>query len=370
MMAFVYAEILLLAIAFPKSRKVSFLTLAFMLVMYCFVFYKGDIETYKWIYDDYGVGLSETSFEPGFTFLIILCKKMGLPFVGFRVVLGLIFVFLLNRGIGQLTEYRALALALSAIFPFFVFTSVLRSGIACVIILNGYRFLIDPAYGKRGIVKYSMLVFFAMLFHYSSVLMIAFIFARKHMNSAKVMRYLIIVVLLTVFLNQTDVIFKVISRFTTREKILQWFVRGEGTSNLKGTIAILLVLAMNALLAKRGRLQLARIEGATDFTERESLFVFNSSLLFFLFFPLMVFASPFMRIPFMMMPLIIANGVNASFAACSKKRNTAPLDREISLQLVFLTVSLFIWKLYYDLPYLKAGSFPFQELFRTQFWLG
>lgn len=370
MMAFVYAGLLLLAFFFPKSRKVSFLVLAFMLVMYCFVFYKGDIEIYKWIYDDYGVGLSGTSFEPGFTFLIILCKKMGLPFVGFRIALGLFFILLLYRGIGQLTEYRALALALSAIFPFFVFTSVLRSGIACVIILNGYRFLIDPAYGKRGLVKYGMLVLLAALFHYSSVLMLAFVFARKNMNTLKMMRYLIIVVLLTILLNQTNVVFNVISRITTREKILQWFVRGEGTANLKGTIAILLVLAMNAFLAKRGRMQLARIEGSTDFTKRESLFVYNSALLLFLFFPLMVFASPFMRVAFMMMPLIIANGANASFADCSKKRNTAPLDRVISLQLVFLTASLFIWKIYYDLPYLKEGYFPLEELLRTQFWLG
>ena len=370
MMLIVFLAILVLSILFPRSRKVALLAMAFMLVMYCFVRYKGDLEIYQWIYEDYGVNLSGTTFEPGFTLLIIICKKLGMPFIQYRIVLGLIYVLLLNRGVSQLNEYRALALTISAFFPFFIFTSVLRSGIACVIILNGYRYLIDPAYGRGGLVRYALLVLLAATFHYSAALMIVFVLARMRLNPAKLMRYLVVVIALTILLNHTDIIYDLLSKITSREKLLQWFVRGEATANLTGTFAILIVLGVNFLLAARSRRLLSPAGTECGLYREEAQFVFNSSFLLFFFFPLMVFAAPFMRVAYMLMPLFIANTVNASFVNSRNDRTEERFNRRLSLQCIMLIVSMAVWKFYYDLPYIKAGDIPLQELLRTRFWFG
>lgn len=365
MMMVIYVFILLLAFVVPKSKLVSFCAILFMFTLYSFAYYEGDLQTYEWVYKDYGTGIKDSSFEPGFTFLIILCKNIGLSFTGFRIVLGIIYVSLLYLGVTSLTEYKALALSLSVIFPFFVFTSVMRSGIACVILLNSYKYIVNSEESKTPKIKYILGVGLATLFHYSSVIMLGVLFIPKSVDLVKTIKYIIITVLLTVLITQTNIVYTIVSMITSRGKTIQWFVDGEGTANFTGVFLILILLLVNFVINNRSLRIISNndpsIENNNSFDL--SVFCFRFSLFIFFIFPLMVLSSPFLRIIYMFMPVIISNGINAAYSM--KKESKYNLSLTLQGLVVFGYAVFMI--LYYSYPYFSSEYYIFKELIATSF---
>ena len=359
-----YLFILICAIAFPRSNKVAALSVAFMFVMYSFAYYEGDLQIYQWIYES---GMIDTTFEPGFNALIFLCRALGLGFTGFRMVLAFIFLLLLYTGVSKYTEYKALAISLMIIFPFFVFTSVLRSGIACVILLNSYVYIIDPAYGKKGTAKYVAIVLLATLFHYSSALMLIFVFGKIKITPKMIIAIIAFTTSVYVLLNFTDLAYQLLSHFTSREKTLQWVSQGEGTANITGAIVILILISMNYYMARRSKdiLNSLQAEGIVDFEAYEAEYSYNAAVLLFGFVPLMFLASPFLRVAYMLIPLIVSNTINAAYGY----KTNCESRGFIPLLSVFLLCSLIIWRMHYELPYYSAGHIFFEEMIRTQFAL-
>ena len=76
--------------------------------------------------------------------------------------------------------------------------------------------------------------------------------------------------------------------------------------------------------------------------------------------PFIIFASPFMRLPYMVFLVLITSTLN-----------TGMLEREyvqtrieglsLSIPWVIMFFLCFIWKIYYSLPYLKSGDHLFWE---------
>ena len=370
MMLIAFILLLGIALRFPRSRVVAGIAICFILLMYGFADFEGDLSVYRWIYYDYSFKTMGMVFEPGFLLLIVLCKTVGFSFTGFRLVCALIYASLLYRGVAKLTEYKAIAITSTIIFPLFVFISVMRSGIACVIVLNAFAALVDGRNKTQGIMKYCIGVVIATFFHYSSILLLAGILAKRKLNMKKVLPCLILVLVFSVLLTQTDVIIRLVSMVTTREKTLQWLSRGEGTANLKGSIAIMLVLLANYFVSK---LNLERYKARQLCGENTSSrlskpeIVHNMAIILFFYTPLMLFASPFLRLAYMIFPAFSASAVGVMYGY---EKEDQPLIRKragVVLPGLLIFAVLLLWKLHYDLPYIKNGAIPLEELIRTSF---
>lgn len=365
-MILIFAFIILLALACPKEKWVAALALAFMFLMYSFVYYEGDLQIYEWIYREYGASLDTTTFEPLFTALIIVCKALGFSFTGFRMILALIFCTLLYTGISRYTEYVAISTALIGVFPFFIFTSVMRSGIAFVILLNGFHYLIKPSNSRRDSIKYIIIVAIASLVHYSSVLMLVFLLVRKGINKNKKIVYALASFCFFIVLNYTNILLTLAQKVTNREKSLQWFARNDGTANIKGAIAIVIILSLNIFISicvRKYFRHKPRLDTQNDRQNLLSESCVDIAFVLACLFPLMIFASPFMRIAYIVFPILVANGVNASYGI--KSHRYARLSTSfIGLVNIF---SVVVIRLYSDLPYIKDGYIPLQELISTKF---
>lgn len=369
MMLIAFILLLCIALRFPKSRVVAGIAVCFILILYGFSDIEGDLYVYRWIYYDYSFKAFGMVFEPGFLFLIVACKTLSLSFTGFRLACALIYVSLLYRGIAKLTEFRAIAITSTIIFPLFVFISVMRSGIACVILLNAFAALVNERNRMHGIVKYCIGVVVATFFHYSSILLLAGILAKRKLNMKKVLPCLMLVLVFAVLLTQTDVIVHLVSMVTTREKTLQWLSRGEGTANLKGSFAIILILLVNYFVSKMtlDRYKARRLCGNTSSMLSKPEIVHNMAIILFFYTPLMLFASPFLRLAYMMFPAFSASAVGVMY---SYQKEDQPLIRRrasVVLPGLLIFAVLLLWKLHYDLPYIKNGAMPLGELIQASF---
>lgn len=170
-----------MALLMPKSKTVTGTIMLFMFFMFSFVYYKGDLQIYEWVYNDFYTGQFITAYEPAFIGMIWICNVIGLPFSGFRAILAMTYLTLTYKAIQQQTDYTAITMALMIIFPFFVFTSVLRSGIASAIVLYAMSFLTKKSINFK--LKYAICIIIATLFHYSSIVFLYFCLIREKLLS-------------------------------------------------------------------------------------------------------------------------------------------------------------------------------------------
>ncbi|MEH2945008.1 EpsG family protein [Lachnospiraceae bacterium KK002] len=242
-MAFLIMVILcILGIVMPKSRGASILILLYMWIFYGFSTYSGDYISYQYVYDSMKNGLLLFHFEPAFSLLMLFCSKLGLSFTGFKIVLSSIFIAMLAGIVKKYTNYTAFVLAMFLIFPFSYFASVLRAGIAGLIIVYGIDYLV-PCSQKENKGKYLLCVLAAMLFHTSSLFFLVFLLAGKEVNIKRILSILIVmsgVVIAYYF----GFFYYIISFFTNSEKILSWLTY-ESANNLlnwKGVLSQIFVL--------------------------------------------------------------------------------------------------------------------------------
>lgn len=246
----------------PKSRAFAILIAGYMFLMYGFNTYTGDYQAYEAIYDGIlseGIG----HYELFFSILMFGCAKCGLSFLGFRIVLSLLYTVLCYKAVTKYTPYRAVAMVLCLIFPFPYYISVLRSGIAAALLLFSLQYLYKG--GKKNMMRFVLLLICAVFFHYSSIVFFGILFVRKKMNY----RYLFLVfcgvaALFVAFMN-IDVIGAFLSRFTDRAKTLQWFSSAADLGlNWKGIAFQILIVFSNVFLNEWNVKTLRKIYNGRD----------------------------------------------------------------------------------------------------------
>lgn len=245
----------LLAIAFacaliwPRSKWAALGILLFMFIIYGFSSFSGDSEIYELVYKNVGQGKMMSEFEPAFTLIMLLCNALHMPFLGFRIVLAVIYLALLYRVVNKYTNCPAMVLFIVLLFPFTYFFSVLRAGLSGIIILLGVDHLVKMK--KLWILKFLIYVVIAALFHYSAIIFLPLILVtgRKRKSTGFIFISILLAVLVYVLFNM-GTIYKFLSIFTNRGKILSWvsFENVTDRSNTKGIIGSLLVVVANIAL--------------------------------------------------------------------------------------------------------------------------
>ncbi len=357
-MAFIIMVILcILGIVMPKSRGVSILILFYMWIFYGFSTYSGDFISYQYVYDSMKNGLLLFHFEPAFSLMMLFCSKLGLSFIGFKVVLSSVFIFMLAGIVKKYTNYTAFALAMFLIFPFSYFASVLRAGIAGLIIVYGVGYLI-PDSSKKNKVKYLLCVFAAVLFHASSLFFLVFLLSGKEVNIKKILGILLVmsgVVIAYYF----GVFYYIVSFFTNSDKILSWLTY-ESANNLlnwKGVLSQIFVL-MGFIWciwkSKNISNHVLKISGQTEADENKIRLhqtVFNCNVWMCLLIPFFFITAVWMRFlwEFSLINICVCANTIETVRVYSKK----PLGRKLVVPVVGI-ILLFgqILLLYYtNMPY-------------------
>lgn len=246
MIYILFITLVIAAIVMPKSRTIAALLLSFMWAIYAFNTYSGDYIAYR---DAYNI-IEELGFhyEPFFTVIMLGCHRLGLSFTGFRTVLATIFILILAITIIKNTEQVALVTALFCLGPFFFFVSVLRAGIAGLIIVNACAALKDKSY--KGTLKFLFLLMIAVMFHYTSIVFIVVLFDKFISKSAILVFVVCSSLALFIVLQHGESLINWLALYTDREKTFEWFyllIRGS-TLNWVGKLTAVAVVIGNAII--------------------------------------------------------------------------------------------------------------------------
>lgn len=351
MIVVIIAILGILAIKYPKSRFVSLLIGCFMWISYSFVYIPGDLQTYSRVYMGYISGEYTSTYEPLFSMILRLCARAGFSFTHVRMLLGMIFVICVFSAIIRLTEKRALGIFAFLVFPFFLFVSILRNGIACAVILLAYSFLMDKK--KRAFV---LCVLVATLFHYSSIVFLSLVLFRKKVNNKVLFGCFSFMMACAVLVCYTTIPFLIVSKFTSREKILQWFVKGNATANITGALVIFALIVMNLLIAYSAY-HLAK-KGGTGSNQSLSIIdlSYKASVCMLFLIPFAIVSSPFMRLAYINSLVTTLACIEAFDLRNQYIYARFHMKAKSLLVWVGAYVMPIIWCIYADLPYIKTGN--------------
>lgn len=347
--------LLCLAIRKPDSKITTYIILLYMFVMFAFMYYTGDLLKYEAIFNKISAGDTEyKKFEIGFIVLFFVFSKLGVSFVALRAFLGALYVGLSYNAVRRFTDKTALAMIVLTIFPLFIFVSIIRAGIASVIVLNACYYLTqNNAVSKK---KFAILILIAGLFHQTAFFFIILMFMNRKMGKREVAVLVALSVAMVIMLQFTDVIPQILDAVNMGSKSYV-FNNPETASNINGIIAIVIALGANLLLAV-----------AADYAESSQsslqLINCNISIVFVLLTPLMAVAVPFMRLPYMIYGMNVVSYIEALYDAKEEKRITG---KTMHIGLVVLFGVTLLWALYFDYPYLKDGGTIYTNLIHMKF---
>lgn len=112
------------------------------------------------------------STEPAFCLLMTLCKAVCNNYVFFTFVCTVIDLVLLSKFLLKYTDNYPLAMMIGTVFGcFFMFTDLLRNGIAMFIFINAIEYIVE-----RKPLKYFSMVLISVSFHYSAVMYVPLYF--------------------------------------------------------------------------------------------------------------------------------------------------------------------------------------------------
>lgn len=362
-MAFLIMVILcILGIVMPKSRGASILILFYMWIFYGFSTYSGDYISYQYVYDSMRDGLLLFHFEPAFSLMMLFCSKLGLSFIGFKVVLSSVFTFMLAGIVKRYTNYTAFVLAMFLIFPFPYFASVLRAGIAGLIIVYGIGYLVSGS-SKEIKIKYLLCVLAAVMFHTSSLFFLVFLLAGKEVNIKRILNILIVTSGVVIFYN-FGLFYHILSFFTNNEKILLWLTNESANNSLnwKGILSQILVLFGFIWCIKKNKevsgYVLKSSGKVKEYEDKIKLhqIVLNCNIWMSLLIPFFFITSVWMR--FLWEISLINICVCANTTEIVRKYSKKPIGRNLVVPVVgvILVLGQILLMYYVNMPYKGTGD--------------
>lgn len=348
-------------LVFRRSKVISCLILLYMWVFYAFNIYSGDSASYEYVYSLIGEGKLYNHFEPGFSAIMIFCSKMRLSYLDFKIILATLFVVLLKLAVDKFTNNTAFVLALFMFFPFAYFSSVLRAGIAGLIVALAIYEL--GSRKKYNSIRYILFIMIAVLFHTSSLFFLIFLLAKKRTSINTFAKVFGIVIMVSLSF-KSGLLYNAAAMLTNNEKILQWMsLNGDNgfALNWTGRIAQITVLAIMILLMRYSRVLFKN--NAYKFANGDRLIelqglVYNCNIWLISLIPLMLITDVWVRIlwEFMIVNLCMcANTSEAIFVKQDNNRCTYARNGICLTRLDFVLIaSLLLMLIYVNNPY--AGT--------------
>ena len=211
----------LLGLYKKDSRKV---TIA-MIVYFCIFIGLNEASADYWLYKAmYNQCFNPifASHEPGYLLLCKLFYSLGVSFVFFRILIGLLIACLYYKTVRFFTKNVNLVLALLLIFPFCASASGLRNSLSSAIIFYAVHFLFEKK--NRYLLKYFLFILVATLFHYNSVFFLILPIATiRKIKFPVLLAVTVSFIPALVLVAKSNLPYKLLSQITSSEKVLSWF---------------------------------------------------------------------------------------------------------------------------------------------------
>ena len=226
MMAYLLPIVIILCgMANRKSKLWCLITLFYLFVLIGFNTLSPDFMVNKWMYEEVYLSVWD-NFEPGSILIAKLCNLLGLGYEAYRCIVAAIFVIILFWGLLKITENVAIAAIIAIIYPCVTFASGLRSAIAFSICIFSFGYIVGERKNKK---KFIILTLLAVLFHYSAIFNLIYIFWDREFDQKKYMEIIILECIAFVLLRMNVIYTFMASRFPNL-KILEWINIGEKES--------------------------------------------------------------------------------------------------------------------------------------------
>lgn len=353
-----YYLLSVLGIVKKRSSILTGLMLLVMWIVFGLNTYNGDFGNYKWIYQNIQDPSYWAEFEPLFNVIMYACSIMDLDFIQFRMIFAGIYVLLLYKAIGKYTKNKAEVLGLYMLFPFLFFTSVIRSGLAGILIVLAYHEIIA---GNDNKIKFWIYIALACLIHQTSIFFACYYFFRKD-NLKKIGLFLVLsIVAVSLIAYYFGLMYYVISFVTTSERTLKWFMMATALGQESRWIVYLIVIDLTCLFISYLSLRENRITPTSgkDIRNPYAKDIFYISISMLVFIPSFFVSNASARLIWQMLLLLII---------CYSKDDECKFSynniRKISWKVVVMLVFLLFCSYYANLPYADTendGRLVFQN---------
>lgn len=220
-LAIIYYGLAIIGFIKKKSKYVSFVMIGAMWVVFGFCTYNGDFENYRWVYNNIQNLTYWSEFEPLFNLMMYTTNILGLDFIQFRMVFSAIYLILLYFTISRYTENTSEVLGMYMVFPFLYFTSVIRSGLASVIVALAFY---EITGGRERKKRFWILMVIAFLIHYTSIGFVVYYYLRNKKYENKNIFIVFGIVFGIMLLFYSGVLHSAMSLVTSNQRFLKWFV--------------------------------------------------------------------------------------------------------------------------------------------------
>ena len=231
-----------------EHKKLFFFVIGFLLIIFAGMRSSGvdlDYEAYRnWFEEvpeliDYAGDLAAIfQRDPGYQLACSIFKELGLSFELLIFTAAFLAVTLKMRAIWKLSPVPMFSVLIyfSYLFILQEMTQI-RAGLAAAIFLSSI-----PCLGKRQYVRYLLLIMVAATFHYSSLILLMFVFMRDDMENPKVyLMTVVVATLLAMFGVTADFIFLRIADLEIDSRLSFYAAESTdviGTTNILNSISI------------------------------------------------------------------------------------------------------------------------------------
>ncbi len=270
-----FASMVLLGFLKKDSDRVTRIMGLYMWFIIAFNTSSADYLAYKEMY--------YCAFEPrysdheiGYMALSKICLRLGLSYLLFRCIIAFIIVYVTIISVEKFAIRKNCVLSLYLLFPFLSCASGLRQSCANAIVLYAMNYLLKG--GRNSNLKFLICLCFAALFHYSSLFFILMLFAKY--SKTNVLSMLIRVFVAGVgfiAIAKTNIIYRIVSRYTSREKTLRWLKLQVNYSGLYIVAIVLFIIFLLCVYQSIIVLKKNSDEGSNNDTENGEEYLFMLS---------------------------------------------------------------------------------------------
>lgn len=336
-----YYALSVVGIIKKRSRALTFMMLVMMWIVFGLNTYNGDFGNYNWIYINIRNPIYWTEFEPLFNIIMYICNIAGLSFIQFRMVFGALYVLILYITVHRFTENIPQVLGFYMLFPYLMFTSVIRSGFANILIVLAYY---EVFAGRDNKARFWFFIILASLIQYTSIFFVVYFF----LKSKELKRIFLMIVpafLGIVFVAYySKMMYNIVSLMTSSYRTLKWFVPENSVQKSKWVLYLIvidLLILFMAYLSKK-----ENTNSSLKNPYAEDVFYLCASMLIFI--PTFFITNASSRVLWeLLLPVIISYAKDDEIRRHNNVFNLVTISRKD----IILLIVLMAFSLYANLPY-------------------
>lgn len=169
------AIMVILSVKFHYDKRVTYIALTFLAIIFVAVYGNADTEAYYYEYTNM-LKPNWNDTEPLWMFIQYVFRTLKIPFWGFRLFIFFSGILLIFKTLSIVTKDKNIILLFYMIYPFMLDMVQIRNFLAMSILIYAIKYLIEER--THNLIKYIFLILAASLIHNVFIIYLVLIFIR------------------------------------------------------------------------------------------------------------------------------------------------------------------------------------------------